>query len=125
MKTQKIIYWVVTGLLSALVLMSAGMYIFKHGDIEKAFIHLGYPVYIIYPLAIAKILGVVAILSKLSPKLKEWAYVGFFFNFLLAFFAHIVVGDGEFPGALMALIFLAGSYYLDQKVFSALQVQKV
>ena len=33
MKTNKIIYWGATGLLSALLLMSAGMYVFNNLDV--------------------------------------------------------------------------------------------
>ena len=91
--------------------MSAGMYIFNHEAIEQAFTALGFPTYIIYPLAIAKILGVVAILTRKVKLLTGMAYAGFFFNFLLAFSAHAMVGDGEFPGALMALVLLLVSYF--------------
>ena len=119
MKTQKIGYWVATGLLSALVLMSVGMYFFNYGHISAEFKKLGYPVYIIYPLAIAKILAVVAILTKMSPKLKEWAYAGLFFDFVLAGVAHIVVKDGEFGGAVIATVLLLASYYFDSKLFGS------
>lgn len=33
MKAAKIVFWVSTGLLSVMMLMSAGMYLFKHADI--------------------------------------------------------------------------------------------
>lgn len=54
MKTVKIIYWISTGLLSLLLLMSAGMYVFDHNTVSEMFVSFGYPTYIIYPLAIAK-----------------------------------------------------------------------
>ncbi|HAS39269.1 MAG TPA: hypothetical protein DCS93_02265 [Microscillaceae bacterium] len=117
MKTQKIIYWVVTGLLSALLLMSAGMYFVNYAQASTNFTKLGYPVYIIYPLAIAKILAVVAILTKMSTKLKEWAYAGLFFEFVLAGAAHIVAKDGEVGFAIIATILLLTSYYFDSKLF--------
>jgi len=116
MKTQKVIYWIATILLSLLVLFSAGMYFFNHGEIVKAFTALGFPMYIIYPLAVLKIVGLIVILTNMGGKLKEWAYAGFFFNFVLAFFAHIMVADGEQFGALMALVFLLTSYFLGKKV---------
>ena len=37
MKTNKIIYWVGTGLLSAMLLMSAGMYVFNNEMIQEMF----------------------------------------------------------------------------------------
>jgi len=93
------------------------MYFFNYGHISAEFKKLGYLVYIIYPLAIAKILSVVAILTKMSPKLKEWAYAGLFFDFILAGVAYIVVKDGEFGGAVIATVLLLVSYYFDSKLF--------
>ncbi len=116
MKT-KIIYWIATGLLSAMMLGAAGMYIFNYQAVAEIFQKLGYPTYIIYPLAIAKILGIAAILTKISKPLKEWAYAGFFFDFVLALSAHLAIGDGEFLSALAALILLAISYIFDKQVY--------
>lgn len=93
---NKIIDWIATGLLSLLTLSAVGMYIFNHAEVVKTFGLLGFPAYIIYPLAAAKTLGVIAIVSNYSKTLKEWAYSGFFFNFLLALSAHLNAGDGEF-----------------------------
>jgi len=74
---------------------------------------------VVYPLAIAKILGVIAILSKKSSTLKEWAYAGFFFDFVLAAAAHLSVGDGEFAPAVVASVVLLVSYFYDKRVFGA------
>ena len=117
MNKNKIIYWISTGLLSLLMIMSAGMYIFNHEMIITVFQNLGYPSYIVYPLAIAKLLGIIAILTRKSNTLKEWAYVGFFFDFILAFSAHFAISDGEYGAAIVALILLAVSYIYDKKVF--------
>ena len=117
-KTHKIIYWVATGLLTLMMIFSASMYFFNHEEVAGAFTKLGFPTFVIYPLATAKILGLVAILTKKSNTLKEWAYAGFFFNFLLAAGAHINAGDGEQGGAIAALVLLAVSYYFDRKVFT-------
>ena len=64
MKKDKIIYWISTGLLSLMMAMSASMYIFNYETITATFQSLGYPSYLVYPLAIAKILGIAAILTK-------------------------------------------------------------
>lgn len=116
MKKFKLLYWISTGLLSALLLMSAGMYIFDYENISKTFLGLGYPSYIVLPLAVAKILGVITIWTNVSKTLKEWAYAGFFFNFVLAFFAHFMIRDGECPGAFVAMVLLALSYYAWKKI---------
>ncbi len=117
MKRNKIIYWVATGLLSALMLMSVGMYFFNHAEVAATFEKLGYPSYIVYPLAVVKLLGIVAILTKKSAVLKEWAYAGFFFDFVLAFSAHVSIGDGEQFGAVVALVLWTVSYTFDKIVF--------
>lgn len=116
-KALKILYYTATGLLTVMMVMSAGMYFFNNPYVAETFTRVGYPTYLIYPLAIAKLLGLVAIWTRKSKRLKEWAYAGFFFNFLIGFFAHHMVSDGESLGALIALVLLAISYYGDRKVF--------
>ncbi|MDW7692040.1 DoxX family protein [Flammeovirgaceae bacterium SG7u.111] len=118
MNVNKIIYWIATGLLSAMMLMSAGMYFFNNVEVSATFERLGYPAALVYPLAIAKLLGITAILTKKSALLKNLAYVGFLINFTLALIAHLKVNDGEFYGAAMALVLLAASYFFDRKVFT-------
>lgn len=118
-KRDTIIYWAITGLFSAMMLMAVVMYFTQHAMVSETFARLGYPVYIIYPLAVAKVLGVIAILTKKSPLLKEWAYAGFFFDFVIAAAAHMMVGDGEYQGALVALVLLLGSYMFDRKVYGS------
>lgn len=115
-KRNKIIYLAATGLLTALMLMSAGMYFLQYDMVSDTFTRLGFPTYIIYPLAIAKILGLVAIWTKKSQMLKEWAYAGFFFDFLLAASAHINAGDGEFLPAVVAMFLLTVSYVFERKI---------
>ncbi len=115
-KGIKIGYLVSTGLLTLFMLMSVGMYFFNHEMVKETFTNLGFPTYIIYPLAIAKILGLIAIWTKKSNALKEWAYAGFFFDFLLAFVAHIAIKDGEFAGALIATVLLFTSYIFEKKL---------
>ncbi|MFT6333800.1 MAG: hypothetical protein ACI86M_001119 [Saprospiraceae bacterium] len=49
----KITNLVSTGLLTLMVVGSAGIYIFKNAEISQVFESLGYPSYIVIPLAIA------------------------------------------------------------------------
>lgn len=118
-KTTKLIYFISTGLLTLMMLGSAGMYIVKHGEVSAIFESLGHPSYLVYPLAIAKILGLIAIWTNKSNALKEWAYAGFFFDFILATAAHLSVGDGEHFGALMALVVLLVSYTFGKRMTAA------
>ena len=118
MKTTKILYWVSTGLLSALLLMSVGMYVFNNAEVSKLFSSFGYPVYIIYPLAAAKLAAVAVLLSQKKSTVKEWAYSALFFDFILAFFAHYMVGDGDQIGAAIAMVLLIASYITGRKLFN-------
>ena len=82
----------------------------------RLFTNFGYPTYIIYPYAVAKILGLIAIWFVANKTVKEWAYAGFFFDFVLAFFAHKMINDGEETGAMVALLFLTVSYIYNRKI---------
>lgn len=115
-KYLKIVYWIFTALFSLLMLYSATMYFTQYEMVKGFFEHLGYPVYLIYPLAILKIIGILVIVTNYSKTLKEWAYSAFFFEILLAFFAHYMVKDGEQGGAVIAMILLLCSYFLNKKV---------
>ncbi|AZQ43194.1 DoxX family protein [Nonlabens ponticola] len=112
---MKIAYWIVTVLFCLMMTFSAGMYLFNSEYIFTEFVKLGFPTWIVYPLAGAKLLGVATILIRKNRSLVEWAYAGFFFNILLAMLAHIVIVDGEQWGALVALIMAMSSYFLGKK----------
>ncbi|MEM9990693.1 MAG: DoxX family protein [Bacteroidota bacterium] len=113
-KTKRIVYWVATGLLCTLMTGSAINYFLNFEAVAEEFAALGYPTHLIIPLAIAKLLGVVAILSNKSQVLKEWAYAGFFFDFVLAFLAHFNANDSEWAGAVVATVFLFVSHYFSR-----------
>ena len=110
MSLQKIVFWVATGLLSALLLFSVSNYILQNEMINQAFEGFGYPTYMVYPLAILKIIGVAVLLAPGLETLKEWAYAAFTINFFLAFFAHYAISDGQWTGAVIALVLLFVSY---------------
>jgi len=116
MKTNKIVYYITTSLLSLLILFSAAMYFFNHEEVAKMFTSFGYPTYIIYPYAIVKLLGLVALWFFGSSVIKEWAYAGFSFAFILAFFAYVMIGDGEQMGAVVAMVLLLISYTTQKKI---------
>lgn len=118
MKRDKIIYWISTGLTCMLFFAGAMMYIFNYQRAEGFFISLGFPVWIIYPLATLKIAGVITILTKWSKFFKELAYAGFLYDAILALVAHVMVNDGEYMPAIIALILLAISWIYDRKVFT-------
>ena len=116
-KRNKIIYWIATGLLSALMIMSATMYFLKTDYVISVFDSLGYNERIVIPLAIAKYLGIIAIVSNVSKTLKEWAYFGFLIDFLLAAEGHLAAQDGGHTTPIAAIALWMISYFYGKKVF--------
>ncbi|MGJ8739029.1 DoxX family protein [Zobellia laminariae] len=123
MKKDKTVYWLSTTLLCLLFIMGAMMYIFNYPRAESFFINLGFPTWIIYPLATLKIIAPIVILVRKSLFLKELAYAGFVFDALLALVAHLMVRDGEYLFAILALFFTVISWIYDRKVFGKLTQQ--
>lgn len=110
MKTNKIIFYAATALFSGIMLFSITMYLTQTEVIQDAFNKMGYPSYLVYPLAIAKILGLFVLWYPKFSTLKEWVYAGFFFNVILAFFAHVMISDGQQLFSIFAFLFLTTSY---------------
>ena len=54
--------------------------------------NLGYPVYFIPFIGVAKVLGVIALLVPGYPKIREWAYAGLFFDLIGATYSIIASG---------------------------------
>lgn len=116
-KRDIIIYRVVTGIFTAHMLFTVGAYFFMHDMVKEMFESLGVSAAIIYPLAIAKLLGLVAIWTNKSKLLKELAYLGFAVDFIMASSAHIMAKDGGAVAALVALVILLISYIYNRKLF--------
>ena len=68
--------------------------------------HLGYPLYFASILGFWKLAGAIAITVPGLPRLKEWAYAGFFFNLTAAAISHAAVGDSALD-VIAPLFFLA------------------
>lgn len=116
MKLTKIAYYGSTGLMTLMLAGGVAMYIFNHAEVATNFTRLGYPTYLIYPLALAKTLGLIAIWTRKSKVLADMAYAGFFFNLSLAVAAHVAVADGEFPGALICLVLALTSFFTQRRL---------
>ncbi len=114
MNFNKIIYWASTAVMCLIFLFSAFMYFTKYEMVSGFFEQLGFPVWVIYPLAVAKLLAVVAILSNQSQLLKEWAYAGFFFDAVLATGAHFMAGHGVIGLSTLAIVVILISRFFDQ-----------
>ena len=116
MRTKQILYWASTAVLCGIFLYSAFMY-FNNTEMVKVFFeNLNYPTYIVIPLAILKILGVIMVLWRPNKWLTEWAYAGFFFDLILATAAHHYAGHGILGFSLVGLIAIFPSYFLGKYI---------
>jgi DoxX-like family len=121
MKTYKRVYWIVTGLMAAFMLMASVPDILRIPQAVAIFTHLGYPLYILPFIGTAKTLGVAAILVRGFPRLKEWAYAGLVFDLIGAWYSHLAIGDPASACSLpvIGLLLVTGSYVLYRTTLSA------
>jgi hypothetical protein len=80
MKKTKLIYWIFTGIFAAFMAFSAIPDMLVTKDAHDFMAALGYPDYFTRFIGVAKLLGCVAIILPGFPRIKEWAYAGFFFD---------------------------------------------
>ena len=115
-KTTNLIYWISTIIFSALMIFSAvGGIQPSQQAIQLMHNGLGYPVYFIQFISIAKLIGaIVLLIPGLNRSIKEWAYAGLFFDLAGAVYSG-VASSGKFdPMMLMILVWIlpgAVSYY--------------
>lgn len=105
-------YWISTTLLALLYMTSAVLYIAKRDWVRQAHAELNYPAPYLVPLmAVVKVLGPIAILSRFSVPLSDLAYAGVFFHLLLSGSAHLGVHKpkGAVP-AVIGLVLLIVSF---------------
>ena len=120
MKKEKIIYWVSTGIVAAVMLWSAYNFTFNP-EMKDAFAHLGLPNWFRIELTIAKLLGSIALLLTIIPrKLKEFVYFGFCITLISASIAHLSSGDSIWleAGHSFFLVSLIVSYLYYQKIIA-------
>ena len=124
MKKINIFYWVFTGLLAFLMLGSSIPDIISHPLAVKGMHEeLGYPVYFIPFIGVAKFLGVVAILTPGFHRLKEFAYAGFYFDLIGATYSIAMIGKPDWMFNVLPIALLTASYVFYQKRKKMQQVQ--
>jgi hypothetical protein len=99
-----------------MLLAGAITYFADYSMTSEMFTSLGVPIEIIYPLAIAKILGILAIWLIKNSLIKNLAYLGFALDLSFAIIAHLKAGDGGFYGPIIPLVLLIISYVFFLKV---------
>jgi hypothetical protein len=110
--TRRVMYWTTTVLLAALSTFAAFAYLTAAPEAVAGFTKVGYPQQLRVLLGIAKPLGALVLVAPGFPKLKEWAYAGFAFTWIAAFFAHYLAGDGPSSFLPVVLLVLLGISYV-------------
>ena len=121
MKKYKIFFWTST----IIIFLFEGVmpaFTFQSEMAKEGIRHLGYPEYFMNVLVVFKILGVLAlVIPQVPPRIKEWAYAGFAFDFIFASMSHLAI-DGFGFNAIFPWIFfaiLAVSYVSYHKIRAA------
>lgn len=102
-KRNTILFWIFTGLFSAFMLTSTIPNILSSQEWVDVFNQLGYPLYMLPFLGVAKLLGIIALLIPGFPRIKEWAYAGLFFDLTGAVYSGLSVGGFD-PLMLVMLV---------------------
>ncbi len=113
-KKRLIGYWVLTGLVMFAETGAGFSLVTSNAASLEGLARLGYPPYFHFILGPLKLAGVITLALPKLPRLKEWAYVGFAFDFLGAAASHAFNGDGidKLLPPFVILTILAGSYLL-------------
>ncbi|GAB3915207.1 DoxX family protein [Mucilaginibacter boryungensis] len=122
MKKTNIICWISTVLI-CLVMGGGGIVDAMATPEAVKMVHdqLGYPVYFVSFIGVAKVLGSIVLLIPGFPKLKEWAYAGFTFDLIGATYSSLATGATVTQAAPMLIFFalLAVSYIYYHKRLAA------
>jgi hypothetical protein len=114
-KTKRL-YQISLSLFSALFI---GSVIFSFVDIQASYDeyrHLGFPTWTLYPLGLAKVLGIIAIVSNRSKTLKSFAYAGFLYDLLLALGGHISQGEVKIVLPVVSIGLWASTFAMDRRM---------
>ena len=122
MKKIRILYWILTLLFAGFMIWSSVPGINPKGQTLQ-FLHdaLGYPVYFIRFISVAKIAGALVLLIPGLRTIKEWAYAGLFFDLAGAVYSVYMLQQSFDPGMLFILLPVvlgAGSYYCWKKCYA-------
>jgi uncharacterized membrane protein YphA (DoxX/SURF4 family) len=99
-------YWVTTIFGPASFVIGGVLHLARAEQVMSGLSHLGYPAYFASILGAWKVLGATAIVVPRFPRLKEWAYAGFFFDLTAAAVSRAAVGDSA-ADIVAPLVFLA------------------
>ena len=119
--STKAIYWAGVILTSLWFGTSGVCELTKNPLVWDITLQLGYPAHFIYILGVAKISGVLVLLTpnKLL-RLKEWVFAGIFFDITFAFFSKLsVLGFAATVDAIIAFAMVSVTYVMFRKLYPA------
>src|SRR5262245_36718115 len=103
---RTVAYWTTTILGPASFVIGGVLALTQNEQAIAGMHHLGYPLYVGSILGTWKLLGAIACVVPGLPRVKEWAYAGFFFDLTGAAASHAAVGD-PLSDVLAPIFFLA------------------
>src|SRR4029434_6592086 len=107
---RNIIYWTST-VIVAVMLLFALTYLTRSPQVVSGFTKAGYPQHLRIVLGIAKPAAAIVLLLPGLALLKEWAYAGATFAWIMAIITHYSAGDGvqvwSMPLVLLVLLIVS------------------
>ena len=107
---QKVAYWGSTALVGV-ALLGALSYLTGNEQVVSGFAKAGYPQHLRIVLGLAKPAAAIVLLIPGLPLLKEWAYAGASFTWIMASLSAYVNGEQVWPVPLALLVLLGVSYF--------------
>jgi uncharacterized membrane protein YphA (DoxX/SURF4 family) len=113
-KTKNAAFWTTTILGPASFVIGGVLHLTQSDEVVQTLHHLGYPGYFALLLGAWKLAGAIVIAAPGLPRLKEWAYAGFFFDLTAAAASRAAVGDsaGDIIAPLGFLALVLASWAL-------------
>ena len=113
-KTNKIIFWISTGLLALFIL--PGIFFLNSPVALQGAEHLGIPNWLRLEVGIGHFIGaLILVIPMFGKRIKEWAYVALGIEYISAFIAHVCIdgfiGDSFFPLVIFAILLVSYIYY--------------
>lgn len=104
LKAANLTYWISTILFALLMIFSAiGGLQPSQQAIQLMHDGMGYPIYFIQFISVAKLIGSIVILTPGFSRVKEWAYAGLFFDLGGAIFSGIA-SSGKFDPMMLTML---------------------
>jgi hypothetical protein len=105
-RIKNVAYWTTTVFGPASFVIGGVINMSQSEQVAATMHHLGYPLYFASILGAWKLLGAVVTVVPGVPRLKEWAYAGFFFDLTAAAASRAAVNDSA-GDVIAPLVFLA------------------